>query len=249
MLLLLQEGPTATSAAHAPITISGSWLTSELLEKHGSRSLWYFFEDQVHQLPETAEAIWSRAGSYTWAETYANSCRYGQFFLQNGVKAGELVSFYLTNQPEFMFAFLGTWSVGSAPALINHHLAGDALVHCLKVAGGKLLLVDEDSEARERIEAVRDRIEGELGMTIKILDTQLKGELMRLEPKRPEDELRAGVTPTFPIFLFYTRYVLSFTNTKTSANSVVAQLVTPKRALLRLSELPVSLLDALKPWA
>ena len=182
-------------------------------EKHGSRSLWYFFEDQVHQQPETSEAIWSRAGSYTWAETYANACRYAQFFLQNGVRPGELVSFYLTNQPEFMFAHLGSWAVGSAPAWINHHLAGDALVHCLKVAGGKLLLVDEDSEAQERIEAVRDRIEGELGMTIRILDKHQKGEILRTEPKRPEDELRAGVKGAFPIFLFYTRCVAACLST------------------------------------
>ena len=106
--------------------------------------LWYIFEDVVHNIPDHTEAIWSRAGCYTWQETYAQAGRYGQFFLQNGVKPAELVSFYLTNQPEFIFAHLGSWSVGSAPAMINHHLAGDALVHCLKVAGGKLVLVDED---------------------------------------------------------------------------------------------------------
>lgn len=119
------------------------------------------------------------------------------------------MSLYLTNQPEFVFAHLGSWAVGSAPALINHHLAGDALVHCLKVAGGKLLVADSDPEARERIEAVRDRIEGELGMTIKFLDQDLKGQILRMEPKRPEDEYRAGVTGTFPIFLFFTRLVCS----------------------------------------
>ncbi|KAF2116557.1 hypothetical protein BDV96DRAFT_28627 [Lophiotrema nucula] len=167
-------------------------------------SLWYFFEDQVKRMPETEEAIWSRTACYTWAETYANSCRYAQFFLANGVRPGQLVSFYLTNQPEFIFALLGSWAVGSAPSMINHHLAGDALVHCLKVSGGKLLVVDEDSEARERVEAVRDRIEGELGMTITILTKELKGEICRLEPRRPEDELRAGMKGTFPIFLFFT---------------------------------------------
>ncbi|KAK7183773.1 hypothetical protein DPSP01_004404 [Paraphaeosphaeria sporulosa] len=172
--------------------------------KKNGRSLWYFFEAQAHQQPESSEAIWSRTACYTWGETYANACRYAQFFLQNGVKPGELVSLYLTNQPEFIFAHLGSWAVGSAPALINHHLAGDALVHCLKVAGGKLLLVDEESEAQARIEAVRDRIEGELGMTIRILDKHTKGEILRMEPKRPEDEYRAGVMGTSPIFLFYT---------------------------------------------
>lgn len=115
------------------------------------------------------------------------------------------MSFYLTNQPEFVFALLGSWAVGSAPALINHHLAGDGLIHCLKVAGGKLLLVDEESDAIERIEAVRDRIEGELGMTIRILSKNLKGEICRMEPRRPEDELRSGVKGTFPMCLFYTR--------------------------------------------
>ncbi|KAF2017209.1 fatty acid transporter-like protein [Aaosphaeria arxii CBS 175.79] len=167
-------------------------------------SLWHFFEEQVHRLPETEEAIWSREGCYTWGETYAQACRYSQFFRQHGVKTGEFVSLYLTNQPEFVFAVLGSWGVGSAPALINHHLAGDALIHCLKVAGGKILIVDEASDARERIEAVRDRIEGELGMTIQVLDKSLKGEICRLEPKRPEDELRKGLTGTFPMCLFYT---------------------------------------------
>ncbi|KAF2636403.1 fatty acid transporter-like protein [Massarina eburnea CBS 473.64] len=167
-------------------------------------SLWYHFEEQVRRLPETEEAIWSRTGCYTWPETYANACRYGQYFLENGVKSGTLVTFYLTNQPEFVFGHLGAWAIGSAPAMINHHLAGDALIHCLKVAGGKLMIVDEDSEARGRIEAERGRIEGELGMEIRILDQQLKGEIMRLEPKRPEDELRSGITGTFPMCLFYT---------------------------------------------
>ncbi|PVI06780.1 fatty acid transporter-like protein [Periconia macrospinosa] len=166
--------------------------------------LWYRFEEQVHRLPPSEEAIWSRTGCYTWQETYANACRYGQYFLQNGLTSGTLVTFYLTNQPEFMFGTLGAWSVGSAPAMINHHLAGDALIHCLKVAGGKLLIVDEDPEAQQRIEDVRSRIEGELGMEIRILDKNLKGEILRLEPKRPEDELRSGIKGTFPLCLFYT---------------------------------------------
>jgi acyl-CoA synthetase (AMP-forming)/AMP-acid ligase II len=179
-----------------------------MIGANNRRSLWYWFEAQVHALPDTTEAIWSRAGCYTWQETYAQACRYAQLFLQKGAKPGELISFYLTNQPEFVFATLGAWAVGSAPALINHHLAGDALVHCLKVSGGKLLIVDEESECVSRIEAVRDRLEGELGITIIILTKEVKGEICRLEPKRPEDELRSGVKGKFPIFLFYTRYVV-----------------------------------------
>jgi acyl-CoA synthetase (AMP-forming)/AMP-acid ligase II len=173
---------------------------------HGKgASLWYQFEAQVRRLPSHDEAIWSRTGCYTWAETYANACRYGQYLLQHDVAPGQLVAMYMMNRPEFLFAHLGSWSIGSAPAWINYNLASDALVHCLKISGAKVLLVDEDQECRARIEAVRGRLEEELGMTILVLDTGLKGEISRSEPKRPDDELRAGVTGKFPVFLFYTR--------------------------------------------
>tara|TARA_R110002003_G_scaffold9_17_gene532 strand:+ start:16309 stop:16725 length:417 start_codon:yes stop_codon:yes gene_type:complete len=127
--------------------------------------------------------------------------------LQNGVQSGELIAMYMMNRPEFLFTHLGSWSIGSAPAWINYNLAGDALVHCLKVAGAKVLFVDEDADCRKRIEDVRDRLEGELGMTISILSQELKGQISRMEPKRPGDELRAGAKGKFPLFLFYTRLV------------------------------------------
>lgn len=167
-------------------------------------SLWYQFEAQVRRMSSQDEAIWSRNGCYTWAETYANACRYGQFLLDNGVKPGELVGQYMMNRPEFLFAHLGMWSIGTAPAWINYNLAGDALVHCLKVSGSKVLLVDEDAGCIQRIEEVRGRLESELGMTIKILDQSQKGEISRLEPKRPGDEMRTGAKGKFPLFLFYT---------------------------------------------
>lgn len=168
-------------------------------------SLFYQFEAQVHRLPATEECIWSRNGSYTWAETYANVCRYGQFLQQNGVIPGKLMAMYQMNRPEFLFTLFGSYAVGAAPAWINYNLAGDALVHCLKIADAKLLVVDEDQGCRDRIEAVRDRLEGELGMTIIVLDNTLKGEILRSEPKRPEDHFRQGAAPKDPAFLFYTR--------------------------------------------
>ena len=80
----------------------------------------------------------------------------------------------------------------------------------MKVAEARVLLVDEDDECRARVEAVRDRLETELGMQIKILDRGLKGEISRTEPRRPEDELRVVAKGKFPLFLFYTRFVCRF---------------------------------------
>ena len=87
-------------------------------------------------------------------------------------------------------------------------------------------------------------------MTIKILDKDLKGEIMRMEPRRPEDEYRAGVTGTSPIFLFYTRFVWCLSTPLVRAlTSTVVRLDTPKRALSRLREPVFSPLGGEQTWA
>jgi acyl-CoA synthetase (AMP-forming)/AMP-acid ligase II len=167
-------------------------------------ALWPYFEDQVKRLPDNEQCIWSRTGCYTWKETYAQSNRYAQFLLSNGVKKGELVGFYLTNTPEFMFAQLASWSIGCAPALINYHLTGEALIHCVKLADTKILLVDWDSECVARIETARSALE-ELGIRIIILDEPLRTTINSSEPIRPDDEYRKKIPPSFPMALIYTR--------------------------------------------
>lgn len=135
------------------------------------------------------------------------SCRYAQFYLSQGIRPGELVAFYLTNSPEFMFAYVGSWAIGTAPAMINYNLSGDALIHCLKLSGSKIVLVDEDTECRDRIEQVRDRIETELGMKIVVLNAESKLKIAAIPAKRPEDRYRESMAGTFPMCLIYTRYV------------------------------------------
>jgi len=158
-------------------------------------------------MPDNEQAIWSRSGCYTWKETYDQANRYSQFMLSHGVNKGELVGFYLTNTPEFMFAQVGSWGIGCAPALINYHLAGEALVHCIKLAGTRLLLVDWDEECVARIEAAREKIE-EMGISIVILDDATRSSINSSPPIRPDDEFRKKISPAFPMSLIYTRLVL-----------------------------------------
>ena len=81
-------------------------------------SCFYFFEEAVRDYPN-AEAIWSRKGTYTWQETHTNSCQYATYFLELGVRPGELVAFYLQNSPEFIFAWLGLWAIVRFGALFR----------------------------------------------------------------------------------------------------------------------------------
>jgi acyl-CoA synthetase (AMP-forming)/AMP-acid ligase II len=88
--------------------------------------------------------------------------------------------------------------------MINYHLTGDALIHCVKLSGAKLMVVDWDDEVRARIEENRARLEGELGVKIIILDERTRAHINALQPTRPPNSLRDGTLPTFPMALLYT---------------------------------------------
>lgn len=153
------------------------------------------------------ECLWSRERCYTWAESYNRVNQYGHWYLSQGVKPGDLVALYLQNSPDFLFAWLGLWSIGAAPAMINHNLAGKALIHCIRVPNSKLILVDEDVELRGRIEAEKETLEGELGIKIVVMDSSTMSEIRSLKAERPEDIYREGVKGNSPVGLLYTRSV------------------------------------------
>lgn len=115
------------------------------------------------------------------------------------------MAIYLQNVPEYIFAWLGLWTIGCAPAMINWNLGGEALVHCLRIAGVKVMLVDEEEGCRGRVEGERVRIEGNLGVRVLYLGDELKAEVARGPKERLGDEWREGVTGESPICLFYTR--------------------------------------------
>ena len=162
----------------------------------------YFFEAAVSKYPNTT-AIWSREGTYTYKETQDWTYQYASFFLNHGVNPGETVAFYLQNSPHFMFAWLGLWAIGCAPAMINFNLTGDALIHCLKVSGAKLVLVDDSDKTQDAIQQESKRI-AELNMTPIILSPETKHSISTLPVRRPDDTYRANVTLSFPAAIFYT---------------------------------------------
>ncbi len=79
-------------------------------------------------------------------------------------------------------------------------------MHCLKVSGAKVLIVDGEEKINGRVEAVRDRIEQELSMKAIVLDQQLKSTIAARPVERPDDSYRSGVKGDFPAILIYTRY-------------------------------------------
>ncbi|CAG8973205.1 hypothetical protein HYALB_00006374 [Hymenoscyphus albidus] len=220
---LLSERVDVTAAAVAGTAAAGMYLDGkyhfrkDIYEMMGKRvvekmyqeavknkrqSLYYLFEEMVQKLPDH-EAIGSRVGCYTYAETYKRANQYAHFFLSQGVKPKDYVAFYLTNSPDFLFAWLGLWAIGAEPAMINHNLAGKALIHCLRLSGATILLVDEDEGLRAKVEGTRTSIEGELGMNILVCEEKLMGEIRSLSTDRLDDIYRQGVKGNWPRTMFY----------------------------------------------
>ncbi|EER43899.1 AMP dependent ligase [Histoplasma capsulatum H143] len=129
----------------------------------GRLNVWYVFRNVVEKYPN-ALCVWSRTGSYTFREVLDISCQYGNYFLSIGVKRGRLVAFYLQNSPEFVFVWLGLWSIGCGPAMINYNLTEAGLIHCLKLSGADVIVVDADAECTARIHDQRNEIENDLKM-------------------------------------------------------------------------------------
>ena len=173
--------------------------------KEKRANCFYLFEDTALRYAD-AECIWSRAGCYTWKKTYDRVCQYGNYFLSLGLKPGDLLGVYLLNSPEFIFVWLGLWSIGCAPALINYNLASDSLVHCVKLSGTSVLMVDCDPDCQKRTDECREKLVTETGIKLVTLTEQLKSELAHSDATRPADALRAESSSEMITGLIYTRF-------------------------------------------
>ncbi|PWY80894.1 acetyl-CoA synthetase-like protein [Aspergillus sclerotioniger CBS 115572] len=177
---------------------------TEKAAAQGQLSPWLAFTATAAKYPDM-DCLWTRERSCTYRETLTAAARYGHFFRSRGVQKGDLVAFYLQNGVEFIFAWLGLWSIGCAPAAINYSLAGDALVHCLTISGAKLVLVDPDPECIARVEERRPTLEKELGMELVTVNDTLTNQLLALPASIPEDgRLAHNVPPSSPAILLYT---------------------------------------------
>ena len=171
--------------------------------------VWYSFSQFVPEFANT-ECIWSREKTFTWQQAHDRAVQWAQFFLANGVKPGDLVATYLMNSADFLTIWLGLLCIGCAPAHINYNLKGESLVHCLRVAGVKLVLVDSEPECAERFGVVREQVEKELGVTPFTVDAALLDNVYSGPVNVPGDVYRDKVTGSDPISLFYVSLFFSF---------------------------------------
>jgi len=70
--------------------------------------------------------------------------RYANYFIALGLKKGDIVDVLVPNRPEYLIIFTALGKIGAIGSLINTDLRERSLEHCLKVAPGKIIIVDEN---------------------------------------------------------------------------------------------------------
>ncbi|KAK3393897.1 hypothetical protein B0H63DRAFT_498822 [Podospora didyma] len=184
--------------------IQREWIRAVASER---TSMYYFLEQRAAELG-SAEAIWAReeiGGCHSWIDLLNKAHQFAGWFLAQGVRRGDLVAFFMPNSPDFIFAWVGLWAIGAAPAMINYHLTGSALVHCLGLSGAKLVLMDGDPKALAKMVEVWPEVEVRGGGNVRfaVLD-DVRPDIYALPATRPDDEFRRGLKASDPMALFYT---------------------------------------------
>ena len=113
------------------------------------------FEAAVDQYHDR-EAIRCGDQSATYGEFDAIANRYASWARSQNLRRGQVVALVMPNRLEYLAIWMGLSKIGVVTALINNQLAGQALSHCLDVAGATHILVDGETLAQ--VEAVRGQL-------------------------------------------------------------------------------------------
>jgi fatty-acyl-CoA synthase len=120
--------------------------------------------DRLAQQFAAAPALVSTEAALSYRELSIRCNQYARWGLAQGFKPGDTVCLMMGNCAEYMPIWLGLGRIGVIAALINHNLAGDALVHSINIVTPRAVIVG--SEVAARLTAVRTRLVS--GLTCRI---------------------------------------------------------------------------------
>ncbi|KAF4316187.1 hypothetical protein JM18_008708 [Phytophthora kernoviae] len=174
------------------------------------------FEQSVDKWPQKpCMQFGDKVLSFSQVDEAAN--RVAQWGLEQGLAVGETVALLMENRPEFVIVWLGLSKIGVITALLNTHLQPDGLVHCVKIADTKRMIVG--GELAEKLAGVKDQlpeivfyIYGDGALTAEAATSFVPGalsldaELQQVKAERPPESIRknAKIATSDMALLIYT---------------------------------------------
>ncbi|KAF4081936.1 hypothetical protein AMELA_G00146010 [Ameiurus melas] len=102
------------------------------------------FIDQAKQSPGKPFIIFEQE-VLTYMDVHVRSNKFANVFRSEaGVKHGDIVALWMSNEPDFVCAWFGLSKLGCEVAFLNSNIKSRSLQHCLQSCGAKFLIVGSD---------------------------------------------------------------------------------------------------------
>lgn len=180
-------------------------------EKQDRVNLFYALEEHA-QSKSTAdkEFLVYEGRSWTFKETYDTALKYSTWLKKTyGIGPKEIVAMEFMNCPQFVFLWLGLWSLGAIPAFINYNLTGKPLSHSVKVSSARIIFVDSEVRSSFAPETLDEFTspnfrDGKGPIEVVFYDDDLEQEILRTKGEREPDSSRSGPIRSDMSILIYT---------------------------------------------
>lgn len=178
-------------------------------EKRDRVNFFYILEEHASTQATAGSPFLVYEGKiWTYKETYDTALQYGTWLKQEySITPGEVVAMDFMNKPQFIFLWLGIWSLGAYPAFINYNLTGKPLLHSVKSSNSRLLFVDEEVKyrvTREVLDALTTTPGQEKLVQVVPFDGATEQHILSIEGVREPDSSRAGAKGPDMANLIYT---------------------------------------------
>ncbi|MFC5344121.1 long-chain-acyl-CoA synthetase [Brevundimonas staleyi] len=102
------------------------------------------FEEAVDKFGDNI-AIEDEHRSLTYRDLDGMANRYAHWARSRNLRRTDVIGLVMTNRVEYLAAWMGFCKAGIPTALINTNLTGQALAHCLNIAGVAVVVADEET--------------------------------------------------------------------------------------------------------
>src|SRR4051794_28144478 len=113
------------------------------IAKHPTRVFPLVISELAHKYAD-APALLSARERLTYSALAARANRYARWALREGIRKGDTICLLMSGRPEFLAVWIGISAVGGVVALLNTHLAGTALAHCINVVHPKHIIAEAE---------------------------------------------------------------------------------------------------------
>ncbi len=147
--------------------------------------------------------------SWSYKDVYDMALKHATWLkTRYAIASGEIVAMDFMNSPEYIFLWMGLWSLGARPSFINYNLTGDPLIHSIKSSDTRIVFIDEETRSKFT-PAVTDTLaspeaRGSKGPIQTVFFTpEIQNQIFQTNGVREPDSSRAGAKlPDMALLIF-----------------------------------------------